>query len=151
MTTTDYSISKTVKNNPEEAFSAITDRIPDWWSREFEGAGNQVGGSFTVRFGSHDQSYKTMKIVKLEAGKEVVWECTDAFINLPDLSNKKEWIGTKIVWSIYKTDEGSMITLTHEGLTTSFECYEICEAGWNSFFSSLVKLLVTGTGTPYSH
>lgn len=151
MTTTDYSINATVKNSPGEAFNAITDRIPDWWSREFEGAGNKEGESFTVRFGTHDQSYKTMKIVKLDADKQVIWECTDAFINLPELQNKKEWIGTKMVWTTEATDSGTIITMTHEGLTPEVECYEVCNAGWNSFFASLVKLLVTGSGNPYSH
>lgn len=151
MTTTDYSIEATVKNSPEEAFSAIANRIPDWWSREFEGAGNKEGGSFTVRFGTHDQSFKTMRIAKLDPGREVIWECTDALINLAELANKKEWIGTRMLWTIGRTGEGTRITLTHEGLTPASECYEVCNAGWNSFFSSLVKLLVTGSGNPYSH
>lgn len=151
MTTMDYTISEVVKNSPEAAYTAITSGIADWWTREFEGTGNKLGESFTVRFGSLHHSFKVMKVTKLDPANEVIWECTDALINLTNLNNKKEWVGTKIVWAISPAPGGSKITLTHEGLTADLECMDVSNAGWISFIGSLVKYLETGTGTPLSN
>lgn len=150
MITTDFTITETVKASPEEAFKAITQQIPDWWSRQFKGASGETGQTFTVSFDAHGNTFKKMKIGKLIPNKLVEWECIDAFINMEFLGNKKEWIGTKIIWELEGTATGTQIKLTHEGLTTEFECYELCDKGWQQFFGSLVKMLNTGVGVPFS-
>lgn len=40
------------------------------------------------------------------------------------------WIGTAIVWELILGESSSDLQLTHVGLAPSFECYEICIAGW---------------------
>lgn len=149
MVTKDFTISKLVKTSPAEAFTAIAARIPDWWSRQFEGTAVETGQIFTVSFDSRNDTFKKIRTGKLVQNKLVEWECIDAFINKDFLSNKKEWIGTKMIWNLEDATEGTKISFTHEGLTPDFECYEICNKGWNQFFTSLVKLLETGAGEPY--
>lgn len=62
----------------------------------------------------------------------------------------KEWEGTKLKWTIQKQDENTKISLTHEGLIPSLDCYGICEEGRDYFFvKSLKKYLDEGKGTPY--
>jgi len=62
----------------------------------------------------------------------------------------KEWEGTILKWKIQKQDENTKITLTHQGLIPSIDCYEICEEGWDYFFVQSFKMyLDEGKGMPY--
>lgn len=148
MITTDYSLNETVKSSPDEAYKAITERIADWWTRHFEGAAVESGQLFTVAFDEQKSIFKKMRIGQTIPGKLVEWECIDAFLNIDALSNKTEWIGTKMIWTIEPSGTGAKLTITHEGFSPEMECFEICDAGWRQFFGSLVKLLNTGKGDP---
>lgn len=148
MTTTDFSISEIVNSSPDKAFKAITESIPDWWSRHFSGAAVESGQEFTIAFDAHQHTFKTFRIGRLVPGSLVEWDCIDAFLNIDSLSKKTEWIGTRMIWTIEASGNGTQVSITHEGLTPEMECYEICEAGWRQFFGSLVKLLNTGKGEP---
>jgi hypothetical protein len=48
---------------------------------------------------------------------------------MPSLKNKAEWVGTKLIWTLSATDQGTTLTFLQEGLNQSFECYNVCEAG----------------------
>ncbi len=37
----------------------------------------------------------------------------------------------------------------HVGLRPSFDCYEMCEDGWEHFLTSLVGYVDRGEGTPF--
>ncbi|MBO9634008.1 MAG: SRPBCC domain-containing protein [Chitinophagaceae bacterium] len=150
MTTTDFSISETVKSSPDEAFKAITERIPDWWSKHFEGAAVESGQIFKIGFDANMSTFKKMRIGAIEAGRSVEWECIDSYLNVDFLNNRSEWIGTKMIWTVEPSGTGSRISITHEGLNAELECYEVCEAGWQQFFGSLVNLLNTGKGHPFN-
>ena len=65
------------------------------------------------------------------------------------LKRKDEWVGTRLIWTIISDDHGTTLTFLHEGLNKSFECYNVCEAGWDYFIASLHLFLTTGNGTPY--
>ena len=63
-----------------------------------------------------------------------------------------EWNGSKLRWEIQKQDKKTKITLVHEGLVSSLECYEVCEQGWDYFFvKSLKQYLNTGEGSPFEN
>lgn len=143
---TDYQKSITVNKPASEVYAAITQHIADWWSNDLSGAAAHVGDSFNIAFG---KTRKTFQIVEAVPNERVVWKCVKAHINMESLKNKAEWEGTLLYWTIAASGENTTLTLLHKGLNQSFECYEICEAGWNMFLTSLQLFLETGKGKPH--
>lgn len=143
---TDHTGSITVQASAKEIFICLTDRIKEWWTETMEGSSANKADEFTVRFGS---SYKTFRVVDKIKPEIIVWRCTDALIDIPELENKKEWIGTKVVWEILPMKDISELKMTHVGLTPQMDCFDICEKGWNYFLASLEKLISTGSGEPF--
>ncbi len=142
----DYQKSFTVNKPTSEVYAAITEHISDWWSNDLTGAAARSGDSFTISF---DKTSKTMDIVAAIPNKQVVWKCVKAYINMASLKNKAEWVGTKLIWTLSAADKGTTLTFLHEGLNQSFECYKVCEAGWDTFLASLQAYLATGKGAPF--
>ncbi len=68
---------------------------------------------------------------------------------MPSLENKAEWVGTKMIWRLSASDQSTTLAFLHEGLNQSFECYKVCEAGWDTFLASLQAYLTTGKGMPF--
>jgi len=54
----------------------------------------------------------------------------------------------KIIWEIVPDSQNTKLNLTHEGVTSDFECYPVCIKGWDFFLQSLFELLVNGKGMP---
>lgn len=146
----DFQTSLSVKKPIMEVFAAITKMIPKWWSMDYEGAADQVGNEFTVRFGN---TFKTMRIESVSLNKEIVWRCVDQHLEMPggmeQLTNKREWVGNKLIWKFSQTEDITTIHFTHEGLAPNVECWSVCEQGWDQTFISLKNLLVTGKGNPF--
>ena len=131
----------------DKIYEGLTNLIPEWWTEMFEGSAQKIGEVFTIRFGT--QIHKTMKVEELIRNKKVSWLVVDAFIDLPDLANKKEWIDTQIIWNISTTSGKTTLQLTHIGLTPEIECYDLCKNGWQSFLYSFSKFVTTGVGVPF--
>ena len=142
----DYQKSITVSNPAGEVYSAVTEHIPGWWSDDFSGAAAKVGDQFNIAFG---ETRKTFEIIEAVPNQRVVWLCLKAYIDMDALTKKDEWVGTKLTWTITGNKQGTTLTMLHEGLNKSFECYDICERGWDYFMESMEAFLTTGTGTPY--
>ncbi|MDR6967189.1 hypothetical protein J2X31_001196 [Flavobacterium arsenatis] len=142
-----YNSSSTINTTATQLFKALTQEIPLWWTEMFEGSASEVGNSFTVRFG--ENVFKTIRIEELVSNSKVVWHIEDSLINIPELNNQKEWIGTTIVWKIEEKGNDVALKLTHIGLDHEIECYEICSNGWQQFTGSLKAYLETGSGAPY--
>jgi len=92
MKTSDYQKSLSINSADTEIFGSLTSRIPEWWTEKFEGSAKKVNEKFTVHFGG---TLKTMLIEEAAPNKKVVWRCIDAYIDVNEFENKKEWIGTK--------------------------------------------------------
>ncbi|MDB5006303.1 MAG: Activator of Hsp90 ATPase 1-like protein [Mucilaginibacter sp.] len=142
----DYQRSITVNKPVGEVYAAITQHIMDWWSNDLTGAAARAGDSFTISF---DETQKTFDIAEAIPNKQVVWKCVKAYIDMTALKNKAEWEGTKLIWTLAAADHGTTLTFLHQGLNKSFECYNVCEAGWDYFIASLQAFLATGIGTPF--
>ena len=142
----DYRKSFTINKPENEVYAAITGHIADWWSNDLTGNTAIAGDSFNIAFG---ETRKTMNIVEAIPGQRVVWKCVKAYIDMPSLKNKAEWVGTRMIWTFSTTGLGTTLTFLHEGLNQSFECYNICEAGWDTFLASLEDYLTTGKGKPF--
>jgi uncharacterized protein YndB with AHSA1/START domain len=142
----DYQKIMTVNKPVGEVYAAITEHIPDWWSNDLTGAAARTGDSFDIAFGD---TRKTMDIVEAIPNEQVVWKCAKAYIDMASLKNKEEWVGTKMIWTLSDADQGTTLTFLHEGLNQSFECYDVCEIGWDTFLASLQAYLTTGKGMPF--
>jgi len=142
----DYQKNITVSKPVSEVYAAITEHIADWWSNDLRGAAAHAGDSFNIAF---NQTRKTFEIAGVIPNKQVVWKCVKAYIDMASLENKSEWVGTTLTWSLNQTEQGTTLTFLHEGLNQSFQCYNVCEAGWDYFLASLQAYLKTGKGTPH--
>ena len=127
-------------------YKAITEHISEWWSNDLTGNSAVKGDRFNIAFG---ETRKTFEIVEAIPNKLVVWNCVKAYIDMPDLKNKAEWEGTKLIWVFNVTDRATTLFFLHEGFNQSFECYSVCASGWDSFLASLAVYLDTGKGSPY--
>jgi hypothetical protein len=138
--TTSFKVSK----SPEEVFDAINN-VRGWWSGEINGTTDQLGGEFTYRY--EDMHVSTQKITELVPGKRVAWHVTDARLNF--VKDKKEWIGTDVVFEIARAGDETELRFTHDGLLPSFQCYDACSGGWGFYINdSLRSFINTGKGDP---
>ena len=143
MNTQDYTAAIMVDQAPQEAFTHINS-VSKWWSEDMEGSTAKLNDVFTVRFGD---VYITSKVVELVPNEKIVWQVLDC--NKPWLKNTKEWNGTKMSWEIARKDDKTLIRLTHIGLVSEVECYDVCSNAWNEYLQgSLLKLISTGNGKP---
>lgn len=129
-------------------YAALATRagLRGWWSEDADIA-EQEGGVSTFRFGPH---WKKMEIESLLPDREVRWHCVGAFLDVPGLSRKDEWVGTRIVFRLQaRGPDATHLEVAHFGLTPDLGCYALCEQGWNDFLASLRALVETGTGRPF--
>jgi uncharacterized protein YndB with AHSA1/START domain len=144
-----YQRSFTVAATPAAVFAAVgtIEGLRAWWTRECEGNA-AVGGTIHFRFGA---TYKDMRVESAEPGREVRWLCTRAHIDMDAFKRKDEWVGTEMVFRISDAGQGrTRLDFEHIGLVPSFECFIVCQRGWQQFMGSLQQYLETGTGQPYS-
>jgi uncharacterized protein YndB with AHSA1/START domain len=143
-----YQQSLLIEASPGAVYAALTtaEGLRGWWTQDCDVA-NEVGGTIRFRFGS---TFKDMRIERLDPGREVRWLCTRAHIAHGNLAQRDEWTGTQLVFWISPDGAGrTQLDFEHVGLIPAFECYAMCNRGWNHFLTSLHQLIETGRGTPY--
>ena len=139
-----FTTSFTVDQTPDEVFAAINN-VSWWWSGEIKGNTDRLGAEFTYRYKGMHKS--TQRITEFVPGKKVVWHVTDA--ELTFVKDKKEWIGTDIVFEIAKKSGKTELRFTHVGLVPAFECYGGCSGAWGALVEgNLHKLITTGKDQP---
>lgn len=150
MTPGSYQHSLTVASTASEAYRAVTQGYNDWWTATND-AFNVVGDRIRFKF-PPNVSYWTFEARILTPNKHVALQCVEASHKIPDKPHAPatEWLGTALLFDIEQRDAQTTITLTHDGLVPTLDCYEICEAGWDFFFiSSLKNYLASGVGQPH--
>jgi hypothetical protein len=144
MTTTDFSTTLVVDQNPTEVFDAINNPR-GWWSESIEGGTDKLDDEFIYHY--KDIHYCKIKVVELVPGQKAVWLVLDNYFKFTE--DKSEWIGTKAVFDISRNGDKTEIRFTHEGLVPEYECYEICREAWTNYTTgSLRDLIATGKGQP---
>jgi hypothetical protein len=109
-----------------------------------KGSSEALNDVFTVHFG---KTSGTCRISELIPNKKITWDVIDCYLDV--FKDKTQWNGTSIVWEFSKIENGTLIKMTHVGLTPAKECYVDCEGGWTFFVTqSLSNLLTTGKGNP---
>ena len=138
-----YTATIAVKQNPEEAFKAITN-VAAWWGEDIEGSAYYQGDQFTIHFG---ETFVIFKVTESDPGKLLEWQVTDCY--LPWLADKKEWNGTRPRFEITNENDQTKIVFTHIGLAPGIECYNDCIKGWDQYVKgSLLALINEGQGLP---
>src|SRR5579859_4364610 len=117
----DFTTTFTVEKSPEEVFNAINN-VRGWWSGEIEGEADKLGAEFEYRYKNFH--YSKQKVTELVPAKRVVWHVTDADLN--SFQNKTEWIGTDIIFEIFRKDNNTEVRFSHAGLVPAFQCYGDC-------------------------
>jgi len=147
MESNSYTRDIIVSNTPSAAYQALTSEFDMWWTSSSNSL-TVVGDTITFKFGP---TYWVMRANNL-APDYIELECIEAHHihdGLPS-SILKEWKETKLKWEIKEQDGNTKITLTHEGLIPTLDCFEICKEGWDFFFvTSLKQYLNEGKGSPY--
>jgi hypothetical protein len=150
MSTHDYSRVITVKNSPQAVYEALTTDIEHWWTKPDQPL-SKVGDQAKFTF-PPGRSFWTFEATILTPGQYVEMICVDA-LHLHEGQLKeieKEWLNTKVVWKIIPQGEYTDIQLNHIGLLPSLLCYQICQEGWDFFFTeSLKNYLDNGVGKPH--
>ena len=143
-----YSKELSVSASVKSVYKAITKEIDKWWTIDSNIAFN-IGDILTVRFG--EPYFMSMEVEKIIPNKLLVWKVVGANMFIEGgVTNNDEWVGTKIQWKISELESGSEVSLFHEGLVPSFECYDTCKNGWDYFLGSLKEFLDTGSGSPHT-
>ena len=139
-----FTIAFSVDQTPQQVFDAINN-VRGWWSGEIEGETCRVGAIFTYRY--KDLHKSTQQVAEFVPGKKVVWHVMDA--ELTFVKDKKEWVGTDIVFEIASKDGKTELRFTHAGLVPAFECYGGCSGAWDALVNgNLRKLITTGKSQP---
>jgi hypothetical protein len=140
----DLTHSFTVDATPQQAFDAIVD-VRSWWgATNIVGPTDQVGADWFYLV--PDIHYSKQRTAELVPDKRVVWEFTDGYLDF--IADKREWIGTTGRFDIGHDGAQTTVTFTHEGLTPTDECFDVCYDAWRHYITtSLRQRILTGRGT----
>lgn len=140
----DYTTSILVNKNALHAFNCIKN-FRAWWSEEIAGETDQLNETFLYHY--KDVHLCKLKLVELVAGKKLVYLVVDNAFNF--VSNKLEWVNSKLVFDILTEGDKTKIVFTHQGLVPENECYNVCNDAWTSYIQgSLKNFIETGKGKP---
>jgi hypothetical protein len=144
MTTTDFTTAILVDQTPKEAFEAITN-VRGWWSEEIEGGTAKLNDVFTYHY--EDVHNCKIKLIEVVPEKIVVWLVEDNYFKFT--KDKSEWTGTTVNFEITRKDSKTEVRMTHVGLNSAYECFDICSNAWTTYIQkSLKDLITTGKGKP---
>ncbi|MEO0401787.1 MAG: hypothetical protein AAF214_05380 [Pseudomonadota bacterium] len=135
----DYTARITTSAPVERAARALLDDLELWWSTRIE----RTATGFTTRF---NNSHATFAVDPQPSPGRSVWTCTDAHMIMDGVEDAAEWVATKLIWDIAKDPRGSVVTLTHQGLSPALPCFDICQRGWQHFFETSLRDHLNGHG-----
>jgi len=145
MEQTGFTTTFAVEKTPEEVYAAIND-VRGWWSGEVAGDTDRLGAEFTYSVEGVHRSVQ--KIAELVPARRVVWQVTDA--SLEFAQDKKEWVGTTIVFEIAPAGGRTEVRFTHHGLVPAFECFDACSNAWGLLVGkNLRNRILSGEPQPF--
>lgn len=141
-----YSSTITASVDVETAKNAVLHEMHLWWSDRVE----LSDAGFTIRFNNSHVAFVFEEPCRPES--QLVWRCTDASMIIENVTDTTEWQGTRLIWDITPSPDGSVISLTHEGLNESLECLDVCTRGWEHYFETSLKAHLSGDiPSPQTH
>ncbi len=144
MPNNDFSTTFTVAESAAKVFDAINN-VRGWWSEEIDGPTDTVGSEFSYHY--RDVHTSRIKVTELIPGKRVAWRVVENYFDF--VQDKSEWKGTEIIFDISRKGDQTEVRFTHRGLTSQYECYDVCSNAWGTYIrGSLKSLISTGKGNP---
>ena len=128
-----------INASPAKVYEAITTQkgLSSWWTTETKA--DAIVGS-VAEFWFSDRYHDKMYIVKLDKNKYVEWECIDG---------DKEWIGTRINFTIKSRDKGTMLHFCHYEWSEETDFFASCNFNWGHYMKSLKNYCELGKGEPF--
>jgi uncharacterized protein YndB with AHSA1/START domain len=123
------------------AYSALTTRdgITGWWTSRAEVSGAAVGDTLRMSFPDAPITWG-MRIAVADEPSRVEWDCT---------GGPPGWAQTRLVWTVEKTDTGTVVRLDHAGFPEVNDMFRIVTVGWAQVLLSLKAYLETGRRKPF--
>ncbi|MBS7254722.1 SRPBCC family protein [Flavobacterium branchiicola] len=144
MSATDFTTTILVNQSPAEVFTAITN-VRGWWSEEIEGNTAKLNDEFEYHY--EDVHRCKVKLIEVIPNQKIVWLIEHNYFKFTE--DETEWTNTKPTFEISEKNGKTELKFTHFGLTSEYECYEICVGGWTNYIEkSLKNLIETGKGNP---
>lgn len=144
MNTPSFNTVLLVDNAPNEVFNAINN-VRRWWSENISGQPDQLYEVFDYHY--EDVHRCKLKIIEFIPGKKVVWYVLDNYFKFT--KDETEWKDTTIIFDIEPKGDKTQLRMTHQGLTSEHECYDICRDSWTNYIQKSFRNLVpTGTRNP---
>ncbi len=134
-----YTATIKTKATKEQVYEAIAEEMSDWWTL-MNGKFINVGDQAETNFGASPTRWK-FEARALNKPQFIELYCCEANHVHQGLSDgiREEWLGTKLVFEISEHDGITSIDFTHIGLEPQLECFDICKAGWDHYFSGSLK------------
>lgn len=120
-----YNATISTSQPPEAVFDAVLD-VRGWWSQNITGDTAKLGDVF--HFSDQGITSSSFRLAEAVPSERVIWHIDHA--HLAFVADHDEWTGTRIVFNIKSTEDGTTLTFTHEGLVQTVECFEACSRGW---------------------
>lgn len=123
-----------------EVYRALTTQkgLAGWWTTDVT-ADTKVGGTIDFRFA--DQFHPIMKIVALEPGEKVVWQC---------VANEDAWLDNTFTFELDEKDGDTQVMFAQDyAKKISDEMYGTFNFNWGYYLHSLKKLCEDGKGFPF--
>jgi uncharacterized protein YndB with AHSA1/START domain len=127
-----------IDTGPDVVYSAVTSQegLRGWWTHQAI-AEPRVGHENEFPFSSGD--FNAMRVVMLEPGRRVEWECT---------KGAEEWVGTRVVFDLEPVVGGTRLTFSHTDWQEDTPFFRMCRKAWEWYMASLKQYCETGIGTP---
>lgn len=139
-----YTATILVDQDPQTVFNTIKN-FRAWWSEDIEGDTDKLNEEFFYHY--KDIHLCKMKLFEIIPDRKLVYQVLDNEFNF--INDKSEWVNTKLIFEINPDGVKTQVKFTHEGLTPTYECYQVCNEAWSNYIkNSLYKLITTGKGEP---
>ncbi|MDP9001803.1 MAG: SRPBCC domain-containing protein [Myxococcota bacterium] len=139
----DYARRVAFRAPRERVFDAIAtiEGLQGWWTPLVSGSA-ATGGALRFEFQGVNE-HITMRVHDAKRPSLVEWTCIEH-------TELEDWGGTKVAFDLKpRGSDGCELSFRHIGLTPKFECYKMCEDGWEHFLASLVGYVDRGMGMPF--
>ncbi|ASK28874.1 ATPase [Chryseobacterium sp. T16E-39] len=140
----DFTTSLIVDASPHKVFEAINN-VRGWWSENIDGSTNSLHDEFHYHY--QDVHRAQFRIIEMIPDKKVVWHVLENYFKFTE--DETEWKDTKVIFELAEDGGKTVLKFTHQGLTSEYECFQLCHDAWTHYIqSSLKDLIMTGKGSP---
>ena len=121
--TATYTVAIEVAKPSNVVFNHII-QLSKWWVEEFVGEELKLNSEFILKVG--DSHFSKNKVLEFVPYKKFVWATTES----KRTSDNFDWTGTKMIYELSPTNNGTLITFTYDGVLFESEqdrLKEICD------------------------